>query len=164
MFFMPIRKTHDGILADGSHRRRCRDESFLDPSVPHTAGVRRAADVYTRPRPVRSVSGKEVAVFFPCKVGQLVECDKVIRLPLILDLVLCILHRAEEYFRPARECPCVAAAVVTRARIDTRVVVQRLVNELGKLREGLSQDDRLVIRDIHLPQCLNDQRIGFSTA
>ena len=164
MFFVPIWKAHDCILADGPHRRRCRDETFLDPSVPHTAGVRRAADVYARPRTVRSVAGKEVAVFLPCKVGQLVECDKVIRLPLILDLVLCVLHRAKEYFRPAWECPRVAAAVVARARIDTRVVVQRLVNELGKLREGLSQDDRLVIRDIYLTQCLDDQRIGFPPA
>ena len=164
MFFVPIWKAHDCILADGPHRRRCCDETFLDPSMPHTARVCRAADVYPRPRPVRSVAGKKVAVFLPRKVGQLVESDKVIRLPLILDLVLCVLHRSEEDFRPAWECPRVAAAVVARARVDTRVVVQRLVNELGKLREGLSQDDRLVIRDIYLTQCLDDQRIGFPPA
>ena len=164
MFFMPIWKAHDCILADGPHRRRCCDETFLDPSVPHAAGVCRAADVYPRPRAIRAVAREKIAVLFPRKVGQLVKCDKVIRLALILDLVLCILHRAEEYLRPARECPRVAAAVIARARIDARVVVQRLVNELGKLREGLSQDDRLVIRDIYLTQRLDDQRVGFSPA
>ena len=95
---------------------------------------------------------------------QLVKGNEVIRLPLILDLVLAVLHRAENDLRAARERPCVVAPVVAGAREQPRVVAQRLVDQLRELGKGLSQDQALIVRDIDLPQGLDHKRVAFAAA
>lgn len=44
-----------------------------------------------------------------------------------------------------------------------RIVVEALVDQLTQLGKCLSEYEALVMRDVYLPQCFNDQRITLPT-
>ena len=54
--------------------------------------------------------------------------------------------------------------VVLRLRKGPAVVHLALIHKIGKLRIGLAQDQRPVMRDMHLPQRFNEQRVAFAAA
>ena len=160
----PVRVFPRRILRDRRHRRCRRDKPFLHPRMPHVSWVRRRADINPRPRPVRAVSREQIHIFVVGEVRQLVKCDEVIRLPLILRPVLRVLHRTEDDLRPRGECPGVGRCVVLRAVKCRRVIAQRLVDQLRELVVGLAEDQRLVVRNIHLTQRLDHKRVALSAA
>ena len=55
-------------------------------------------------------------------------------------------------------------SVVLRLRESPAVVHLALIHKIGKLRIGLAQDQRPVMRDMHLPQRFNEQRVAFAAA
>ena len=152
------------ILPDGLHRLRGGNKPLLYPSVADASRVGGCADINAGSRSVWAVPGEEVAVFLPGEVRQLVKCDKVIGLALVLCSVLGVLHGAEDYLRTAGECPGMCAAVVLGLRKHAGVVVQRLVDQFSELVIGLSQDQRLVVANMHLPERFNDNGVRFPAA
>ena len=125
------------------------------------AGVGRRADIHLRPRTVRTVSGKQIDVLVIREMRQLVESDKVIRLALVFHAVLRMLHASGDDLRARREFPCVLRRVVFRTRHDARIVILRFLHQLAQLRKRLSQDQRLVVRHMHLTQRLDHKRVGL---
>ena len=160
----PVRVCPRRILRDRRHWRRRRDKPFLHPRMPHVSGVRRRADINPRPRPIRAVSREQIHIFVVGEVRQLVKCDEVIRLPLVLRPVLRVLHRTEDDLRPGGECPGVGRCVVLRAVKCRRVIAQRLVDQLRELVVGLAENQRLVVRNIHLTQRLDHKRVALPAA
>ena len=126
--------------------------------------VCRCPDVHSGSGAVGSVTGEQVTVLLKGKVGQLVKCNEVISLALVLGPVLGVLHSAEDDLGAAWECPCVAGAVVFSLGIGSGVVVEAFVDQLCQLREGLPQDQRLVVGDMHLPQGFNDDGVTLAAA
>ena len=57
-----------------------------------------------------------------------------------------------------------ARGVVLRLREGPAVVDQTLVHEVAQLGKGLAQDEPPVVRDLHLPQRLDDERIALAAA
>ena len=88
----PVRVCPRRILRDRRHRRRRRDKPFLYPRMTNVSGVRRRADINPRPRPIRAVSREQIHIFVVGEVRQLIKCDEVIRLSLILRPVFGVLH------------------------------------------------------------------------
>ncbi len=152
------------VLPDRVHGRGCRDKSLLHPAVAHAAGVGRGPDIDPGARPVGPVSGKQVVVLLEQEVRQLVEADEVVGLALVLHLVLGVLHGPEDNLGPAGEGPRVVPGVVLGLGEHPGVVVQRLVDQLRQLGEGLSQDQPLVVRNLHLPQRLNHQGVALAAS
>ena len=144
-------------------RGRC-DEPCLHPAVADAAGVGRGAGINAGPGSIRAVSAQKITVFLPCEVGQLVEADKVVSFALIVVAVCLMLHRAEDDLRPAWEGPCVGAGVVPRFRKNRLVIPHGLVNQLGQLWERFPDDESPVVRDIHLTQSFDHQRVALSAA
>ena len=158
---MPVGIPHLDLLPDRRHGGHGRDEPILDPTVADPAGVGGGADVAPSPGPVGSVTGKKVAVLLVGELGQLVEGDKVVGFALVVELVLGVLEVAEHDLRPRREPPRVGGGVIPRLGKDPGVVSLRLFHQLRELRICLAQDQRLIMRDVHLPQSLHYQRIGL---
>lgn len=46
----------------------------------------------------------------------------------------------------------------------SRIVVEAFVDQLSQLGECLTQDEALVVRNVYLPQCFDDQRITLPAA
>ena len=116
----------------------------------------------THPWPVGPAPGEEVAVLLPGEVGQLVKGHEVIRLALVFEPVLGVLHGPEDDFGPAGEGPGVGAGVVPGPGERHGVVVQGFIYQLGKLGEGLTENEGLVVWDMDLPQGLDDKGIALS--
>ncbi len=57
-----------------------------------------------------------------------------------------------------------ARGVVLRLREGPAVVDQTLVHKVAQLGKGLAQDEPPVVRDLHLPQRLDDERIALAAA
>ena len=130
----------------------------------YAAGVGRGPDVHPGAGSRGAVAAHDIAVLVPGKVGQLVHADKVEGFALIVVLVLCVVQTAEIDLRPAGEGPAVARAVVPRFGKHRLVVPHGLVDELRKLRVSLSQDERPVVRDVYLPQCLDDEGVALTAS
>ena len=160
----PARVPPNHFFHNGPHGRSRRNEALLDPPMAHAPGVGRGPDVDPRARPVWAVAGKQIAVLLPCEVGQLVKSDEVVRLALVFDLVLGVLHRSKQDLCPGGEGPGVAAPVIPGLWECSWVVVQGLVDQLRQLGKGLAEDQRLVVRDVDLSQRLDHQRVALPSA
>ena len=160
----PIRVAHTQRRDDACQGRRGSDKALFYPAVTDAAGVCAGADVDARPRPIRTIAGKQVAVLVPCEVRELVERNVVVGFALIFGAVLCVLHRAEIDLRAGRELPKMLAVVVPRARIGQCVVAQALFDELREVRVGFSEDKALVPRDFDLPQRLSNKCVALAAA
>ena len=57
-----------------------------------------------------------------------------------------------------------ARGVVLRLRKGPAVIALTLVHEVGKLRIGLAEDERPVVRDVYLPQRLDDEGVAHHAA
>lgn len=124
----------------------------------------RGSHIHPRTWPVWSVTRKQIAVLFPCKVSKFIKSYKIIRLTLVFDFVFCVLHRSKNNLCSAWECPGVARRVVLCFGKRSRIIVQTLVDQFCQLRVGLSQYQSFVMRNMHLPQRFYDKSIAFSTA
>ena len=125
------------------------------------AGVGGGADVDPGPRPAGPVARKEVGIFLPGEVGQLVEADEIEAPPLVLEPVLGVLHGAEGDLRTGRKDPGPLGLEEPRAGEGGGVELPRPVDELRQLRVGLAEEDGAVMRDADLPQRLGEQRVGL---
>ena len=160
----PFRRFYLHQLHHPCTRRGRADKSALHPAMAYAAGVGRSPDVYPGAGSRGAVAAHHVAVLVPGKMRQLVHADKIKRLALIVVLVLRVMQAAEIDLRPAGEGPAVARAVVPRFGKHRLVVPHGLVDELRKLRVSLSQDECPVVRDVYLPQRLNDQCVALTAA
>ena len=97
-------------------------------------------------------------------MGQLVKADKVVGLALIVVLVLGVVQAAKIDLCPAGKGPAVCAAVVPGFWEYWLVIPHCLVNELPQLGKRLSDDEPPVVRDLHLPQGLDHQRVALAAA
>ena len=162
--FGAVRHPHRVFLHDGGAGRGGRDEPRLHPAVAHPAGVGGGPQIHPGAGAGGAVAAHHVAVLLPLKVGQLVEPDKIEGFALIVRPVLGVLHRAEVNFRPAGEDPHMARGVVLRLRKGPAVIALTLVHEVGKLRIGLAEDERPVVRNVYLPQRLDDEGVALTAA
>ena len=97
-------------------------------------------------------------------MGQLIKADEVVGLALVIGAVLGILHGAKVDLGPAGEVPHMGRGVVLRLWKGPAVVHLAFVHQIRQLRVCFAQDQRSVMRNIHLTQCLDDQCIAFSAA
>ena len=95
---------------------------------------------------------------------QFVERDVVIAPPLVIAPVLRVLHRPEIDLRAAGEGPRMRRRRKFRPRDRPRVQVAAPVLQFRKLRVGLAEQDAPVMRDVHLPQRLGQQRVALAAA
>src|SRR5699024_3858427 len=155
---------HFVLLPNGGAGRSRRDKPLFYPAVAHPAGVGGVPHIHPRAGPGGAVAAHHIGVLLPFKVGQLVEPVEVERFALIIGPALGVLHRAEVALRPAGEYPYMARRVVLSPRERPAVVVHALVHQVAQLGERLAQDQRPVVRDVHLPQRFDHQRVAFSAA
>ena len=152
------------LLPNPFCRLGCGDESVLHPSVPDAARVPGAHSGNEGPGSVRPVSRAHVDVLAEHKVRQLVELDGIERAALVFVLVFLVLHVPELDFRPARESPHVLAAVEPGSWKRSRIIPLGLAQQLLKLFVCLTQDQRPIVRDVHLPQRIDDQHLRLAAA
>ena len=155
---------HAHIFPYGLHGWCRGQKPCFDPSVTDTAGVCRSPQIDARTRAGRTVSREQIEVFVLGKVGQLVERDVVVGAALVFKTVVCVLHRAETDLRTRRKTPLVPGFTPLRSGKRAAVVSLGLVDELGQLGVSFSEDERAVVRDMHLPQRLNHQRFTLTAA
>ena len=93
---------------------------------------------------------------------QLIEPDEVKFLTLIFDLVLCVVQASEIDLSTAGKCPNVLAIVVLRPGKRLGIKLQALADQFRKLRESLSDDNPLVMGNMHLPQGFYDQAVTLA--
>ena len=159
-----VRQAHRDGFHNGRAGRGGGDEPRLHPAVADAAGVGGGTHIHPGARPGGAVAAHHVAVLVPLKVGQLVKADKIVGFALIVGAVLGVLHRAEPDLCPAGKDPYMGGGVVLRLRESPAVIHLALIHKVGKLRVGLAQDQRPVMRDVHLPQRFDEQRIALAAA
>ena len=163
-FLRAVRHPHRVFFHDRrTGRGRC-DEPGLDPAVPHPAGVGGGPEIHPSARAGRAVAAHQVAVLFPFKVGELIKADKIKGLALIVRPVFGVLQGAKINLRPAGEHPHMAGGVVLRPGECPAVVQLAFVHKVGQLRVSLAEDEGPVVRDVHLPQRLDHQRVALAAA
>ena len=159
-----VRQAYRDGFHNGCAGRGGGDEPRLHPAVADAAGVRCGTHIHPGARPGGAVTAHHVAVLVPLKVGQLVKADKIVGLALIVGAVLGVLHGAEPDLCPAGKDPYMRGSVVLRLRESPAVVHLALIHKVGKLWVGLAQDQRPVMRDMHLPQRFDEQCIALAAA
>ena len=162
--FGSVRHPHRELLHDGGAGRGRRDESCFHPAVPHTAGIGGGPQVDPGARAGRAVAAHHIAVLLPLEMGQLIEPDEVESLALIICAVLGVLHGTKVDLGPAGEHPHMAGGVVLRRGKSPLVVSHALVHQITELGVGLAQDEPPIVRDVHLPQGLDHQRVTLAAA
>ena len=164
LLFGAVRQLYRVFFGDRRAGRCRRDEPCLHPPVADAAGIGGGPHVHPGARAGGTVAAHHVAVLFPFKVGQLVKADKIEGLALIIGTILGVLHGAKVNFCPAGEVPHMGRGVVLCLRERPVVVHLALVHQIRKLRVGLAQDQRPVVRNVHLPQRFDHQRVALSAA
>ena len=94
------------------------------------AGVSRSSHINPRSFTAGTVTGKEITVFIPCEMRQLVKADEIKFLALIFDLVLRMVQTAEINVRTAWKFPDMLTAVVSRLWKGDTVKSKTFVNQL----------------------------------
>ena len=161
-FQMSVRMSDLHRFRNGGHGRRRRDKTCLYPPVSDPSGICLRPYVATRPRTVWAVAGKQVTVFIPCKLCQLIKINEIIPLSLIIQPIFRMLHGTEPDARPGWEGPYPLGLVVFGTRICTGIQFTRTVDQFGKLRNGFSQNNRPVMRNMNLTQGFRQGAVRFS--
>lgn len=97
-------------------------------------------------------------------MGQFVESDEIVPLPLVVGAVLGAVHRAKIDLGAGRKCPAVVVAVIFCPRIGPFVYLHGAIDQLRELREGLTQKQPRIIRDMYLSQCLRQQSVALAAS
>ena len=159
----------DIVLAVDSHLVGIRlawlpsiDESGFEPGMADTSWIGCGPYLWYDPRTIRAVAAEHIAVFGIGEVRGLIEPDPLKLSALVLGDILGPVHRSQIDPGPGREAPHVLVVVILAAGHDPGVQVDRPVDDLLKLWEGLPQQQPVIVRNLVRSQQPHQQGIGFA--